>query len=314
MILASLIHTLQQNATYRFALIHSVLQTFCQLTLEIFIIIRHNELVQKFTNLQRNLDARLGDALNLNFLLFLLTSLVQVLFLLLSIRSQNSIHLFGLLILNLLLLSESGIQFFQSWLYFHHYIPNASYCREMYSFYLSLISITCLCCITSTWISWLLHKSFGWTLYKESGADLILQNQRFHFFLLNMLTEFGCFFYLSFFLHLFVMGGSLSSSVFDISVNVLMLVWTVIFVTVCCKIGLAKKSRGWIFGFLFSSLVANMFLVYTAIRILSDEKCPVRQMSLIFLVISILFNTASCVHVLSCLRYFRFTSKPSLSS
>ena len=111
-----------------------------------------------------------------------------------ALRSQNTIQIIGICMMNFGILVYTGIQIDQihvaiDTLSFYHFLSE-EFWADMRGYLIALPCLICLFTVAMVFLAWKLYEEFGWSIYKQIGADLRMKRWYFLYQVLSTLLSY----------------------------------------------------------------------------------------------------------------------------
>jgi len=111
-----------------------------------------------------------------------------------ALRSQNTIQIIGICMMNFGILVYTGIQLDQihvaiDTLASLHFLSE-EFWDDMRGYLIALPCLICLFTVAMVFLAWKLYEEFGWSIYKQIGADLRMKRWYFLYQVLSTLLSY----------------------------------------------------------------------------------------------------------------------------
>ncbi|KAL7751427.1 hypothetical protein RI367_003287 [Sorochytrium milnesiophthora] len=309
----------------RYTLIASAVQFFVLLVLEVAIALRHQADMSTLQTYDGTLDstsfakfAGQGKALTVYHVIFIMASLFQLFIVADALLSQNSIELVALNTMNFGLFIYSIMQLVQE-RSFATLVNNAL--SQLSSDAATFTEPTVLMIINTVatlvfmaagvWLSWKLHREFGWQIYKRIGADISLRKQMMAYFFLMMLLKLDVFFYFTFslqFLVVVVVQSDTSKS--QIALHLIVSVIMIVVLIWAAVRAVRNEQPMFMYAFMVGSVGCMVYLIIKLAEVQSSspdnqKRFDAVRKSLTFaIVMCLLLAALTLANAWVCLRNF----------
>jgi hypothetical protein len=162
----------------------TVAQALLGLALEAYIFGQFQvQLVPEASNPSAANNAQYAKAVPTDLSLLIFAFLYELVLVYDALRSQNTIQIIGICMMNFGILVYTGIQIDQihvaiDTLSFYHFLSE-QFWDEIRGYLIALPCLICLFTIAMAFLAWKLYEEFGWSIYKQIGADLRMKRWYF---------------------------------------------------------------------------------------------------------------------------------------
>ncbi|KAI9592135.1 hypothetical protein BDF19DRAFT_452416 [Syncephalis fuscata] len=150
-----------------------------------------------------------GKGLPTYFAIFLAAQIFQLVLVADAIRMQNTIQIIGSFAFNICLFTYSILQYFQIDSVLNEIsssTDNEKLWKLCQSLLIPVILVTAICQIIYGWLAFRLYQEFGWTIYKNIGADLQKRRMYRDYHICIMVLKLDFFFFMGFGIQLLVLA------------------------------------------------------------------------------------------------------------
>ncbi|KAJ3359220.1 hypothetical protein GGF32_009513 [Allomyces javanicus] len=312
--LTKLRNLLRTSPISRYALISSAVQLVVQLGLESVVALHHMDAMDGIKSSPKLASwYNVGKAVGVYHYIYMIATVLQFYLTYNSVVSQNSIDLVALNIINLGLFGYSIMQYVQTQSLFANtsedmkrIMPDAPPLSASLGMFLPAMAASFLFLVGTAWLSYHLHREYGWAIYKRIGADIGLRRQMMHYFFLMMLLKIGVFFYATFSLQFLVIGIQLTTGdTVGIAVHLAVSVVMIFVLVILCTRGTRTESSGLMYAFMIGTVGCIAYLAYKLYQCSTELRFAAVKRSMTFsIVLCLIVAVVTLVNSWLCFRSF----------
>ncbi|KAK7207581.1 hypothetical protein BZA70DRAFT_19333 [Myxozyma melibiosi] len=244
-----------------------------------------------------------------------------------ALRMKNTIQVIGLCIFNTALLVYAGIQYEQiktavdylsSWHLdgdMENYVLSGSAWGEMRATLIAIICVIGVIGFAMFYVCYKLYIDFGWSIYKQIGADIEMKHRYLAYQIFMTLLKFDAFFFLGFTVQFCVIILNRKDVEFGLTIAVIPCTVVALFLTMIAIRNEIKSATALVFVVFLAGMAYFMFKLIRMYQPSQVSKYVAARKSLTtFAVITLFLLLVSEINMVFCARNFNKGLKPYIAS